>query len=50
MADRARRDLAERLRRFPRLLLRNPALAAGDLAYVVGVLAGGARWWLRERG
>jgi GT2 family glycosyltransferase len=50
MAGRARRDLAQRLRRFPRLLLRNPALAAGDLAYVAGVVAGGTRWWLRERG
>jgi GT2 family glycosyltransferase len=50
MVRRARNDLTPRLRRFPRLLLRSPALAVGDLAYVAGVVAGGTRWWLRERG
>lgn len=50
MARRAGYDLGHRARRFPRLLLQQPAVAAGDLAYVAGVLVGGVRWWLRERG
>jgi GT2 family glycosyltransferase len=49
MRGRAARDLGSRVNRFPRLLLRQPALAAGDVAYVAGVIAGAARWWLCER-
>ena len=49
MRGRALHDLGARARRFPRLVLRQPILAVGDLAYAAGVLAGWARWWLRER-
>jgi GT2 family glycosyltransferase len=49
MRRRAASDLGARVRRFPRLLLRRPALALGDLVYIAGVLVGAARWRLRER-
>lgn len=45
---RAVRDVTSRVRRFPRQLIRRPVLAAGDLAYVAGILVGSTRWWLRE--
>ena len=46
---RAVRDVTHRVRRFPRQLIRRPSLAAGDVAYVAGILVGSTRWWLRER-
>ncbi len=45
---RAVRDVTHRARRFPRQVIRRPALAAGDVAYVAGILVGSTRWWLRE--
>lgn len=45
---RAARDVAVRLRRFPVQAIRRPALAAGDVAYVAGILVGSTRWWIRE--
>jgi GT2 family glycosyltransferase len=50
LRPRAVHDVAQRARRFPRQVLRRPALAAGDLAYVAGIIVGWTRWWLRERG
>jgi GT2 family glycosyltransferase len=49
MRRRAVHDVSERLRRFPRLLLQRPAIALGDVAYVLGVVTGWTRWSLRER-
>jgi GT2 family glycosyltransferase len=45
---RAVRDVTSRVRRFPRQVVRRPVLAAGDVAYVAGILVGSTRWWLRE--
>jgi O-antigen biosynthesis protein len=48
LRTRAVRDVTHRVRRFPVQALRRPVLAAGDVAYVAGILVGSARWWLRE--
>nr|MBA3844457.1 hypothetical protein [Actinomycetota bacterium] len=49
MRKRATRDVGQRLRRFPRLVVQEPVRAAGDLLYVAGIVAGGTRWLLSER-
>ena len=46
---RLRSDVDHRLRRLPRSLVRDPRLAAGDLAYLGGLVAGIARWKFEER-
>jgi GT2 family glycosyltransferase len=48
LRSRALRDVTHRMRRFPRQVIRRPSLAAGDVAYVAGILVGSTRWWLRE--
>ena len=47
---RALRDVSHRARRFPVQVVRRPVLAAGDVAYVAGILVGSTRWWLRGGG
>jgi GT2 family glycosyltransferase len=49
MLRRARRDIGQRIRRLPSLLVRHPVRAAGDILYVLGVFVGGSRWLLEER-
>jgi GT2 family glycosyltransferase len=49
MRQRAAADVSTRMRRFPRLVLREPGRAVGDACYVAGVVVGGARWLLTER-
>jgi GT2 family glycosyltransferase len=46
---RLKRDIGHRVRRLPRAVVRDPRLAAGDLAYLSGLLAGIAQWTLWER-
>lgn len=43
------RDIAHRLRRLPRSLVREPRQALGDLAYTSGICVGLAQWLLSER-
>jgi glycosyltransferase involved in cell wall biosynthesis len=49
IAHRALRDITHRLRRFPRLVLRQPTRAAGDIFYIAGIVSGGTRWVIAER-
>jgi GT2 family glycosyltransferase len=49
MARRATRDVTHRLRRLPKLAVRQPVRAAGDLFYIAGIIAGGTRWVFGER-
>jgi GT2 family glycosyltransferase len=49
MRRRAYRDVAHRVRRFPRLAVREPGRAVGDLLYVAGIATGLAGWRLAER-
>jgi O-antigen biosynthesis protein len=48
LRQRAIHDVAHRVRRFPVQAIRRPLLAAGDVAYVAGILVGSTRWWLRD--
>jgi peptidoglycan/xylan/chitin deacetylase (PgdA/CDA1 family) len=43
-------DLAKRARRFPRRLVRERGLAAADVLYSLGVLAGALHWAVASRG
>jgi len=45
---RAIRDVSTRVRRLPLSMFRSPTRAAGDVAYIAGILVGSTRWWLRE--
>ena len=49
MLRRVRRDIGHRLVRFPRVVWRRPRLAAGDVLYSLGILAGGLTWLISER-
>jgi GT2 family glycosyltransferase len=49
MARRATHDVTHRLRRLPKLAVRQPLRAAGDLFYIAGIIAGGTRWVFGER-
>jgi len=49
MLGRMSGDIGNRARRFPRSLLRRRRLAAGDVAYSAGILAGATSWMLKER-
>jgi GT2 family glycosyltransferase len=44
MLRRARKDVARRLLRLPRVVWRSPRLAAGDALYTLGIFAGGTSW------
>lgn len=50
LRGRAVRDVGARIRRFPLQVIRRPVSAAGDVAYIAGIVVGSTRWWLRERG
>ncbi|HWE81333.1 MAG TPA: hypothetical protein VG265_06770, partial [Gaiellaceae bacterium] len=43
------RDVAHRLRRLPRSLVRDQRQALGDLAYVSGICVGLTQWLVGER-
>ena len=49
MVGRMAWDVGHRLRRFPRTVLRHPSAAAGDIAYIIGIGVGLARWFTVER-
>ncbi len=50
MWRRMRWDLLRHLIKLGRRAWRQPRLAVGDAAYVLGMLSGAAQWWITQRG